>query len=240
MKHRLAEDSGPKQALIAPQEGARRMGLTQTRRLSILLLAMLAASGARCTPGTEGGAIDLREAVLSNEWPPMKARQFLESGATPSCEDALWLIERLSDSNPLVRNNAALALSGSRLPAAASAVYLALISEQDGVAYDAMLGALGRMGSAGKPFLVRVLEQRGLSPALIAALAQSSGVKPSRRRSTMPFVTPPEGAHWWSEAGKAELGDFVPQHPAKAHPQSFGVPGFGADSRSGKQGAGQP
>jgi hypothetical protein len=170
----------------------------------------------------------------------MQVRQFLETGRTVSCDEALWLIEKLSDSNPLVRNNAALALSGSRLPVAASALYLALISEEDGEAYNAMLAALGRMGSAGKPFLVRVLEQRGPSPALLAALAQSSGVKPSPRRATLPFVTPPEGAHWWSETGKAELGHLVPQHPAKAHPKSFGEPGFETDSRSAMQGAGQP
>jgi hypothetical protein len=193
----------------------------RTAGFACLLLAMLAATFSGCSAETQRATVDLREAVLSPDWPPMKTHQYVESSATPTCEETLWLIEKLTDEAPLVRLNAAIALRKSRSPAAASTLYLALDSEQDGMAYSTMVSSLGWMGALGKPFLVRVLKEYGLYPPLLMALAHSSGIKPGRRG----IVSMGQALRWWHETGKDELEKYVPEHPTKERPIAFGVPG---------------
>jgi len=197
--------------------------------LACLLLAMLATTALGCRAETQRATVDLREAVLASEWPPTKTQEYLASGATPTCEETRWLIEKLTDTAPLVRLNAALALRNSRSPATASVLYLALASEQDGEAYMTMIRSLGWMGAWGKPYLVRALKERGICANLLMALAQSSGVRPSHR-GQYPLVNMAQASDWWDDSGSKELEKYVPAHPTKEHPAQLGIPSEAEDT----------
>jgi len=171
---------------------------------------------------------DVRKAVLDPKmWSDTKRCEIAKGKVDLRPEDVLWLIENLTSEAEVRRFKAGSVLGRSQMPAAASALWLTCEVEEDPVVYGCMVAALGRMGSMGKPYLVRLLRDRGLSRDLRAALAQSSGVKPrseSWRGNPMGTVTIFQGAEWWETVGKRELGKMRPEKPIRPYPQMTGDP----------------
>lgn len=184
-------------------------------------LVFLACSGSCCNDARSPAPLNLRTAVLDPEFSDTKRREIVLATVDIQCEDVLWLIENLSDADEVRRIKAAWFLGRSNSAAAASALWLASEVEQDAVVYDCMVASLGRMGGIARPYLVRLLGDRGVSRSLLAALAQSSGVlpKPSRPSRNEGFVTFDQGSEWWLTVGKCELGAKVPETPVRPCPK---------------------
>lgn len=180
-------------------------------------LAMLA--GLACASCRVGKSSELREIVLTEPMISMRMDELFALAESLDSKEALWLIEQLTHGDPWVRSKAAMALSGSESRGAAAALYLASLGEEESYVYGCILSSLGRMDQNGKTFLVRLLERRGLSRILVAALAQSSGVNPRKTWRGNYFVTDLRGQQWWHNTGRKELGDRVPEHPKEDHPR---------------------
>jgi len=189
-------------------------------RLSVLFFATLV--GLSCAGSSVRKSSDLRDFVLNEPMSTTRLDALFALTKTLDLEETLWLIEQLTHTDPWVRSKAAMALSDSKSPGAASALYLASLGEKDAFVYGCVLGSLGRMRQDGKALLVRLLERRGPSPILLAALAQSSRVKPKKTwRGGGYFVNDLQGQEWWQTTGRRELGDQVPDESKEAHPEGL-------------------
>jgi hypothetical protein len=172
-----------------------------------LLVSLMACLG--CSRATECEESNLRQAVTSEDVSPQLIYHVLRAAEKMGPEEELWLIGRLADVKPTVRSRAAIALSQAKSDGAAVALYLACSEEEDQYVRDALLGALGRLGDQGRPFLLSVLKREGISPMLAAALAQSCGVQPAPSRYGAYFVNDLQGWHWWETVGKKQFGRLI-------------------------------
>jgi hypothetical protein len=119
----------------------------------------------------------------------------------------LWLIERLCSVDEDTRTKAAVFLAESKHPAAAAALYLAVLSEISDSVQNAMLTSLGRMGKElGPEYLALYLEEFGpsLSSSSVKAFARSSGA--SRIHQSRWGDEPTDllqALKWYDKEGKA-------------------------------------
>jgi hypothetical protein len=154
--------------------------------------------------------------VLDGARPSDREYEILTKRIELGPEDILWLQEKATDANWMVRMKAVWVLGRSGCRAAAWSIWMASeVEELDG-AYASMVVTLGRMGTVARPYLIRLLEDRGLDPPLLMALAQASGV-PVEESYYSGFEGPAD--EWWRGPGKAELGSRVPQHPVRPAPE---------------------
>ena len=177
-----------------------------------------------CGNHNDESLIDLQKLVLNHQKTSTDLFLYLCEVPMIQPEDQLWLISRLVDDDPSVRAKAAEAVGKAHSEGGAAALYLACLPERVSWVYGTMLMALAGMGDPGRERLVAVLEERGVHPALLAALAYNSGVKPPLSASATPDlaehgVTALQGLEWWEKVGKRELGHLVPKEPKSRWPE---------------------
>jgi len=176
--------------------------------LQVFSLAVL-MSCVGCGPATESGESSLQHAVTCEGISHQLVSRVLSAAEKMGPDEELWLIGRLVDAEPTVRRKAAMALSQARSDGAPVALFLACTQEEDHQVRGALIGALGRLGERGRPLLLALLKREGMSPMLIAALAQSCGVQPAPSRYGAYFVNDVQGRQWWETVGNEQYGGLI-------------------------------
>jgi len=157
---------------------------------------------------------EVKRLVLNPGWSGHEYDEIARADLRLGHEDILWLIEMLRNPDPLTRIKAAWVLSRTSDPAAAAALWLACETENDAIAYICLVTSLGRMGKTARPYLVRLLEHRGLSDELRAAIARSEGISwPQRTLLQL------QGVKWWRKVGKAKYAPHIPESPPRPSPR---------------------
>ena len=160
--------------------------------------------------------MDWRKVVLDATKPWDREDEIAMKRVELGPEDILWLQEKVTDADWVVRIKAVMVLERSGSKGAAWTIWVASELEEEDVAYCRMLAALGRMGNIARPYLIRLLEDRGFTHPLMVALAQASGVPTEEGFSGF------QGAadEWWRKSGKAEFGHRIPEHPVRPAPEA--------------------
>jgi len=183
--------------------------------LTLLVLAFRACLTASCNQPRDRPCMDWRKIVSDRTNPWDREEEILASHFELGPEDILWLQAKVTDPDWVVRLKAVFVLGRSGSDAAAWSIWVASEMEELDVAYCRMVLTLGRMGKVGKPYLVRLLHDRGLTHPLMTALAQASGVRLEGGFSG--FEGPAD--EWWKKYGKAELGHCIPAQPVRPAPE---------------------
>jgi hypothetical protein len=159
--------------------------------------------------------LDWRKTVSDGTSPWDREEEILASGVELGPEDILWLQEKVTDPDWVVRLKAVFFLGRSGSKSAAWSIWIASEVEEVDGAFGRMVITLARMGDVARPYLVRLLEDRGLTYSLLVALAQASGVRLEDGFSG--FEGPAD--EWWRRSGRAEFGDRVPKNPVRPAPE---------------------
>lgn len=186
------------------------------RPLLFCLLGIFACVMSSCNQASDRALLDWRKVVLDGATPSDRKDEIFAKQVELGPEDILWLQEKVTDVDWVVRIKAAWILGRSGSASAAWSIWVASeVEELDGP-YACMVTSLGRMGNIGRPYLVRLLEDRGLTYPLLSALAQASGVR--QEKNFFGFAVPAE--EWWNKSGKAELGGRIPKDPVRPAPET--------------------
>ncbi len=173
--------------------------------------ALLVLSGC----GEVGGVRTLvtRPPVSDSEWCQRNGK-IREQARSLTPEDCRWLMKTAStDKSSWVRANARRALMYSGKPTAAFCLYRLAVASERRKDFEACVRDLGAMGAAGNPYLLRLVEERGVSQVLLVAIAQSEGVEPAPAltggKLEWLHYSSQGYAEWWDAVGKERFGDAV-------------------------------